>query len=52
MMTRLLTGQDINGDGWVIIQEGLYRYLAIQVGLMTVRAVLHDFLATEVYWED
>lgn len=52
MMTRLLTGQDLNSDGWVIVQDGVYRYLAIQAGLMTVRTVLHDFLATEVYWGD
>jgi hypothetical protein len=52
MMTRLATGQDLNGDGWVIVQEGVYRYLAIQAGLMTVRTVLYEFLATEVRWDD
>jgi hypothetical protein len=49
MMTRLLTGQDLTEHGWVLVQEGVYRYLAIQAGLMTVRTVLHDFLTTEVY---
>jgi hypothetical protein len=52
MMTRLATGQDLKGDGWVIVQEGVYRYLAIQAGLMTVRTVLYEFLATEVRWGD
>ncbi len=51
MMTRLLTGDDLNGAGWVLVQNGVYRYLAIQAGLMTVRTVI-DFLATEVYWDD
>jgi hypothetical protein len=52
MMTRLLTGQDLTEHGWVLVQDGVYRYLAIQAGLMTVRSVLYDFLATEVYWGD
>ncbi|WP_157839382.1 hypothetical protein [Bradyrhizobium diazoefficiens] len=52
MMTRLLTGQDLTQDGWVLVQENVYRYLAIQVGLMTVRTVMYDYLATEVCWND
>ncbi|KZD25510.1 hypothetical protein A4A58_03605 [Tardiphaga robiniae] len=51
MMNRLATGSDLNQNGWVIVQENVYRYLTVQVGLMTVRTVLYNFLATEVVWE-
>lgn len=50
MMTRVLTGEDMI-DGWVIVQEGIYRYAVTQAGGMLVRSVLHEYLATEVYWE-
>jgi hypothetical protein len=35
-----------------MVQDGVYRYVALQTGLMTVRSVLYEFLATEVYWDD
>ena len=49
MMTRVLTGQDLV-DGWVVVQEGAYRYVVEQVGIMRVKTVLWEYLATEVYW--
>lgn len=49
MMTRVMTGQDLS-DGWVIVQEGTYRYAVLQEGTMLVRAVLFEYLAAEVYW--
>lgn len=51
MMTRLLTGHDMR-DGWVIVQDGVYRFRAEQCGVMRVRSVLFEYLATEVYWSD
>jgi hypothetical protein len=51
MMTRVFTGEDLTDDGWVLVQEGVYRYAAMQTGLMTVRSVMYEFLATEVYWD-
>jgi hypothetical protein len=51
MMTRLLTGQDL-ADGWIVVQDGVYRYAVTQAGGMLVRSVLFDYLATEVCWED
>jgi hypothetical protein len=51
MLTRVLTGQDLS-NGWVISQDGIYRYAVAQVGAMLVRTVLHEYLATEVYWDD
>ncbi len=51
MMTRVLTGQDMR-DGWVIVQDGVYRFRAEQCDVMRVRSVLFEYLATEVYWSD
>ena len=51
MMTRVFTGQDLR-DGWVIVQDGVYRYSVDQRGLILVRSVLFEYLATEVYWDD
>lgn len=49
MMTRLITGKDLC-NGWVIVQDGTYRYSVEQHGLMMVRSVMSEYLATEVYW--
>ena len=49
MMARVLTGQDMR-DGWIVVQDGIYRYHAEQCGVMCVRSVLFEYLATEVYW--
>lgn len=49
MMTRVLTGEDLDG-GWVIVQEGTYRYAVQQTGGLRVRSVLSEYLATEVQW--
>jgi hypothetical protein len=51
MMTRLITGEDLTSHGWVMVQEGVYRYSADQRGKMTVRSVLYDYLGTEVRWD-
>jgi hypothetical protein len=44
MMTRVFTGEDLTDHGWVLVQEGVYRYVAMQSGLMTVRSMLYEFL--------
>ena len=51
MMTRALTGQDMR-DGWVIVQDGVYRFRVEQSGGIVIRSVLFEYLATEVYWSD
>ena len=50
MLTRVLTGCDFDG-GWVTVQKDVYRYALVQHGLMLVRSVLCEYLATEVYWD-
>ena len=49
MMTRVVTGQDLCGV-WVVVQDGVYRYRVDQCGTIRVRSILHEYLATEVYW--
>lgn len=51
MMTRLMTGQDMSG-GWVVVQDDTYRYGVAQQGVMLVRSVILEYLATEVFWSD
>ena len=49
MLTRVITGQDLE-DGWVIVQDGIYRYAVMQHGLILVRIVISEYLAAEVHW--
>ncbi|MGS4985694.1 hypothetical protein SAMN05444149_107143 [Pseudosulfitobacter pseudonitzschiae] len=49
MMTRVFTGQDLD-DGWVVVQDGAYRYAVHQTGVLRVRSVWWEYLATEVKW--
>lgn len=51
MMTRVLTGQDMEGD-WVVVQDGMYRYSVQQDGGLRVRSVWAEYLATDVQWSD
>jgi hypothetical protein len=50
MMTRVFTGQDLL-DGWVYVQDGVYRYAVTQDGGLRVKSVLFEYLATEVAWD-
>ena len=52
-MMQRLAGVDPLVDGWVEVQEGVYRYAVAQGhnGLL-VRTVIREYLATEVYWGD
>ena len=49
MMTRLLAGQDMS-NGWVVVQDGVYRYRVEQTDGLIIRTVLREYLGTEVYW--
>lgn len=50
MMTRFMTGEDLD-EGWVIVQEGVYRYAVIQTGGLLVRIVMREYLAAEIVWD-
>ena len=50
MMTRVLTGQDLDGP-WVVVQEDSYRFAVTQAdGGLLVRSIISEYLATEVRW--
>jgi hypothetical protein len=51
MMTRVMTGQDLSA-GWVVVQDGVYRYALMRDGRMRVKTVIREYLASEVHWED
>lgn len=50
MMTRLCTGEDMT-DGWIVVQEGVYRYAAVESAGFQVRMIVREYLAAEVIWE-
>ena len=51
-MMQRVAGVDPLVDGWVEVQEGVYRYAVAQGpdGLL-VRTAIREYLATEVYWD-
>lgn len=49
-MTRLLTGDDLGPNGWIIVQPGMYRYRADWSGGFCVQLVIREYLAAEVVW--
>ena len=51
MLTRVLEGQDLS-NGWVVVQEGVYRYAVTQTGAFVVKMVMAEYLAAEVIWAD
>ena len=50
-MTRILTGKDFC-NGWVVVQDGVYRYRVEDADGISVKSVLREYLGTEVYWGD
>lgn len=50
MMTRMASGADLD-EGWVIVQDDVYRYAVLQEGTLLVRSVIRNYLATEVFWD-
>ena len=49
MLTRLLTGQEME-NGWIVVQDNVYRFAAVENGGFSVRIVIREFLAAEVWW--
>lgn len=50
LMSRLVTGDDFE-DGWIVVQRDQYRYHIDHSGIIRVRAVVAEYLATEVVWK-
>lgn len=51
LMTRLITGDDMRLDGWVVVQPNVYRFAVMDQGQFIVRTVVREYLATEVVWD-
>jgi hypothetical protein len=49
MMIRMASGADLE-NGWITVQDGVYRYAVLQEGTLLVRSVIRNYLATEVFW--
>jgi hypothetical protein len=50
LMSRLMSGEDMRPDGWVIVQPNVYRFAVMDDGQFIVRTVIREYLATEVVW--
>ena len=48
-MQRVVLDSDIC-DGWVVVQDDVYRYQVTQCDGVIVRSVLMEYLASEVHW--
>jgi len=51
LMTRLVSGDDMRRDGWVVVQPNVYRFAVMDHGEFIVRTVIREYLATEVVWK-
>lgn len=49
MLTRVVRGQNL-WDGWVVVQDCVYRYAVVPDGRLVVRSVIREYLVTEVLW--
>ncbi len=50
-MQRMLIADDAYAGGWITVQDGRYRFLAVAEGSLMVRGVISEYLAFEVIWE-
>jgi hypothetical protein len=50
MMTRVAAGHDLE-NGWIVVQQGSYRYRVEQDDGIRVCSVISEYLATEVVWD-
>ena len=50
LMLRLLETGEVQDDGWIAVQDGIYRYAVGE--LPRVRIVLREYLAAEVAWDE
>lgn len=51
-MRRLVEGYPGDRPGWVVVQEGRYRYMAGAEDGSVVRMVLSEYLGCRVVWDD
>lgn len=51
LMQRLISGEDMRPDGWVVVQPNVYRFAVMDHNQFVVRTVIREYLATEVAWD-
>jgi hypothetical protein len=51
-MTRMFTGIDVSENGWIVVQQGTYRFLALQNTGVEVRSVFSEYLGCVVRWDE
>jgi hypothetical protein len=51
MQRLLIVGADVFREGWLVVQDGNYRFRASQEEGLTVKIVLREYLACHVVWE-
>lgn len=51
-MTRMFTGIDVSENGWIVVQPGMYRYLASQNSGIEIRIVVNEYLGGIVNWAE
>jgi hypothetical protein len=51
-MTRMFTGTDVSENGWIVVQQGTYRFLALQNTGVEVRIVFSEYLGCVVRWDE
>jgi hypothetical protein len=50
MQSLLVVGSDVYSEGWLVVQEGNYRFRVSQEHGLTVKFVLREYLACQVVW--
>jgi hypothetical protein len=50
-MQRLVSGKDMSPSGWIVVQQGRYRYKASIVEGIDIRIVINEYLAAHICWE-
>ena len=48
-MVRMVEGQDLQ-EGWVVVQPGRYRYMAVAERSTIIRLVISEYLGCEAVW--
>ena len=51
MQRVLVAGTDAFDEGWLVVQEGNYRFRTSQANGLTVKIVLREYLGCEVVWD-
>lgn len=50
MQRMVVAGDTVSRQGWIDVQEGQYRYLAVTEAAVMIRFVVSDYLGCEVVW--